>query len=73
MARPSRRVWPRVPLPDEFFDLLIVIAKAKGYDERTLYAFIYQLLKNAYPEDVEKLTDMLSARWIDVPPDDLPR
>lgn len=68
MKKQDRRHWPKVSIPEELLDLFAAIAKANGYREETWYLFIYQLLKTAHPEDVEKLTDYLNARKYDRPP-----
>ena len=70
MQKSSRRNWPRIPVPPELFDLLIVIAKSQGYQERTLYLFLYRALSQAYSEETEKLTDMLNTRWMEQSPED---
>jgi hypothetical protein len=54
-------------MPESLFDLLIIVAKSKGYKEETLYLFLYETLKKAYPEDMQKLIDVLGEPW--PPPD----
>jgi hypothetical protein len=63
--QPPRREWPRVPLPPDLFELMITIARTQGYSERTLYAFIFRLLKAAHETDIEKLREYYKIDWLD--------
>lgn len=49
-----RREWPRIPVPPELFDLLIMMAHAHRQNERTMYRFLYDAIQQAYPDDFEK-------------------
>lgn len=72
MANDNRRYWPKVSLPGDLLSLLSMIARAKGYSDESLHLFIYQLLKEAHPDDVERLTDYLYTRKYDQPPPNPP-
>jgi hypothetical protein len=52
---PPRREWPRIPVPPELFHLLVMMARAKGYNERTLYLYLFSIARQIQPEDFEKL------------------
>lgn len=64
----TRLNWAKLIVPDELADLLYMVAKAKGFKREDLHFFLYSLLKTAHPEDVEKLTDYLEARWMESKP-----
>lgn len=64
----SRLSWSKLVVPPELADLFHMIARAKKYCREDSYLFLYHLLKETYPDDVEKLTDYLETRQYDKPP-----
>lgn len=40
----SRRTWNRIPIPPVMYEMLIHLALIHGYNERTLYRFIWHLI-----------------------------
>lgn len=58
-TRTPRRQWPRIPIPPEMFDVLQILAKARGHTERDMYHFIYEAVRECYPDDVQKMEDVL--------------
>lgn len=43
-VNPNRRSWNRIPIPPVMYELLIHFALISGYNERTLYLFLWRLL-----------------------------
>lgn len=63
----DRRRWPRIPVPDDLFELLRRLAVDEGLNERTMYVLIYRLVKEARPNDTEFYSERLKTDWIDPP------
>lgn len=60
-----RRKWFRVAIPPLLFEFLIVMARLRGYSERTLYEYLYQAVKRGYPEDFAAIKDRFDLAWLE--------
>jgi hypothetical protein len=65
---PPRREWPRIPVPPALFDLLITLARTRGYNERTLYLYLYETVKAASPEEFAKFASYFDLSSLEPPP-----
>jgi len=70
MAQHRRNKWSRLHLPHELVGMVNLIASKHGYRDAQ-HKFIYHLLKEVYPEDVELMSAFLETDWLgDTPPDE---
>lgn len=54
----NRRTWNRIPIPPVMYEMLIHLALISGYNERTLYLFIWRLLISRHRD---QMIDILEA------------
>lgn len=48
----SRRNWNRIPIPPVMYEMIIHLALIHGYNERTLYRFIWAILIVRYHDQM---------------------
>lgn len=57
-ANHNRRTWNRIPIPPVMYEMIIHLALISGYNERTLYQFLWRLLISRHRD---QMIDILEA------------
>jgi hypothetical protein len=68
MTETSKKNWSKLIIPPALSQLLFLIAQKHGIPREDIHLFIYRMLKELYPEDVERLSEYLGAEWLDETP-----
>lgn len=64
----SKKNWSKVIIPPEEADLLFMVARRNGYSRAEIHYFLFRLLKQCFPEDVETLAKYIGADWLNEKP-----
>ena len=64
----SKKNWSKLIIPPALSQLLFLVAQKHGTPREDIHLFIYRLLKDQYPEDVERLSEYLGSNWMEESP-----